>query len=180
MNFSLEELKEEVWYPIKGFPNYEVSTLGRVRSFYKKVQGRWHLTKTPYIMKASGKRYKCVCIRSDTKEKKVVYIHHLVMNTFIGICPEGLQRNHKDGNKDNNRLTNLEYITQLENIRHSVSIGLHAKGERQGYSKMTLQDVEEIRWLYKLGATITELSREYNMTYNGIRAIIVGKSWAWT
>lgn len=52
------------------------------------------------------------------------YVHHLVAEAFIGERPGRLVINHKDGDKTNNSLYNLEYITHAENIQHAVSSGL--------------------------------------------------------
>lgn len=50
------------------------------------------------------------------------YVHRLVYETFIGAVPDGLEINHKDGNKLNNALDNLEAITHQENIKHSYKV----------------------------------------------------------
>ena len=52
-------------------------------------------------------------------------IHRLVSKFYLGDMPKGLCVNHKDGNKLNNKPSNLEYITISENIKHSIRMGLH-------------------------------------------------------
>ncbi len=52
-------------------------------------------------------------------------VHQIVSDKFLGVKPEGLVVNHKDGDKKNNRYENLEYITITENIRHAIENGLH-------------------------------------------------------
>lgn len=67
--------------------------------------------------------YKLLIIR--TKEKCFSRkIHRLIVEAFIGEIPEGLCVNHKDGNKANNNLDNLEVVTHLENMRHAYKLGL--------------------------------------------------------
>lgn len=52
-------------------------------------------------------------------------IHRIVTKFYLGDMPKGLCVNHKDGNKLNNRPSNLEYITISENVKHSIAMGLH-------------------------------------------------------
>lgn len=52
-------------------------------------------------------------------------IHRIVTKFYLGDMPKGLCVNHKDGNKLNNRPSNLEYITISENIKHAIKMGLH-------------------------------------------------------
>jgi hypothetical protein len=76
-------------------------------------------------------RYAPICTngyrRSTMKingKRRSVYTHALVAEAFIGPRPEGLSVNHKDGVKTNNRSSNLEYVTQRENLLHAWRTGL--------------------------------------------------------
>lgn len=62
------------------------------------------------------------------------FIHAIVAFLTYGKRPEGLQVNHIDGNKLNNRPSNLEYCTRLENVRHSVRMGLRNSGIKKRHS----------------------------------------------
>lgn len=93
---------------------YEVSSLGRVRNIKtgRFLQGQ--ITKNGY---------KLIHLRMDVN--KTCSLHRLVLCTFQPIDNmENLQVNHKDGNKQNNNLENLEWVTAKENIRHSFKTGL--------------------------------------------------------
>lgn len=74
-------------------------------------------------------------------------VHRLVAHVFIGPCPKGLQVNHVDGNKENNNIINLEYVTKKENIRHARLLGLMPK---QCYRKLTDEEVKDIKTLIEI------------------------------
>src|SRR5580704_4483135 len=57
-------------------------------------------------------------------EYHAIYFHQLVMELFVGPCPENKEINHIDGNKSNNKLSNLEYITRSQNMNHAYKLGL--------------------------------------------------------
>lgn len=57
-------------------------------------------------------------------KKRMVLLHQLVAYTFLGQVPDGYEINHKDGNKDNNHIDNLEYVTHKENVKHAWDTGL--------------------------------------------------------
>ena len=89
------------WVPIRN--KYEVNPLGHIRN---------KNTKKLLTVNYSDP-YPRVTIESKTKR-----VHSIVAEAFIGICPIGLEVNHKDGNKHNTSLDNLEYVTHADNIRH--------------------------------------------------------------
>ena len=95
---------DEQWKQIAGYPNYQVSNLGRVRSIARKnsiiKQPRKHPT-TGYLTTAIYKNGKGTTFT----------IQRLVMEAFVGKRPEGMQVRHLDGDPENNRLTNLTYGT---------------------------------------------------------------------
>lgn len=115
------DLPGEEWRPVMGAEKvYLVSNRGRVRRKYRKnglTPGR--------ILKQSTDKdgYKHAGLIVDGKYYRR-QVHILVAAAFIGICPEGKEINHIDTSKSNNEMTNLEYVTHLENIRHSIATGL--------------------------------------------------------
>ncbi len=104
-----------MWKTIEGFPNYQVSDAGEIMSckFGKKIILK------PRIR--SG--YSCVVL-CQNGERSDCDVHRLVLGAFIGECPEGSEANHLDGNKPNNRLDNLEWVTPSENMLHAYRNGL--------------------------------------------------------
>lgn len=111
----------EQWRPIPGSPGYEVSDLGRVVS-YRRTR--------PVILKpwVTPKGYHFVRLWSTALDSSPLAVHRLVMRTFIGAPPEGLEVRHLDGNADNNALSNLAYGTHLENVQDSIRHGTHPNG----------------------------------------------------
>lgn len=106
----------EVWRQVTADDGrYQVSSLGRVRSC--RIGGEWRLLTTSLRSRTS--RYLSVRVDGRTR-----YVHDLVASVFIGPRPDGTQVNHKDTDKLNNVATNLEYVTQQNNIAHAIANGL--------------------------------------------------------
>ena len=109
----------EIWKPIPGFPRYEVSNMGRVRSNCCK-NGR----KARFVLKALKCSNGYVEIRlfnfdSETGlyKQQRMYIHNLVARVFLGERPPGKVCDHKSGDRLDNRVENLRYSTYSENRR---------------------------------------------------------------
>lgn len=109
-------VEKEIWKVINGFPNYEVSNIGRVRSNFP---GRGYRILKPELDKYGYKKLNI--FKNGKKYTKTV--HRLVAETFLG-KQEGLQVNHIDGVKTNNHINNLEWVTPSENTRHAFRLGL--------------------------------------------------------
>lgn len=162
---------EEIWKDIKGFENlYQVSNLGRVRSVDRIVtrkNGRKQLYKSQLIKGCdNGRGYLNVFLRKNN-QRYVIYIHRLVAETFIGET-EGKDINHKDFNRKNNCLSNLEIITRVENIRYSVKFGKYQKVYKDRYKK-TKEKYENIfKKLMNTGdiyLPIYQLEKKYNINH---------------
>jgi hypothetical protein len=107
--------------------------------------------------------------------------HDLVATEFIGPRPKNIQVNHKDGNKLNNHLSNLEYVTCLQNIRHAINVlkidwGSQRRGSMNGRAKLTEDDVREIRkrhtWFDE-----SALAREFGVAHCSINRITKRQTW---
>lgn len=123
----------EEWRKIPGFDGrYEVSNLGRVRSY---ANGR-HGNKAESSVLAPKKirsGYLQVCLYKPNNGGKAItgLIHRLVALAFIGNPNNYPYVNHKDGNKGNNRSDNLEWVTASENSYHAFKTGLAKPSQRQ-------------------------------------------------
>ena len=130
----------ELWKTISYAPNYMVSSLGRVKSKERLVEyDRWQyqtgdIVHTQHTVKerilkhrVNSRGYMSVCIKSDRFKNNVV--HRLVADAFIPNPYNKPQVNHKDGNKLNNCVDNLEWVTPAENIQHAYDTGLSSMSE---------------------------------------------------
>ena len=105
-------------------------------------------------------------------------VHRLVAMAFIGMPPDGMEINHKNGNKSDNRLDNLEYVTHSQNVVHAHRNGLinQARGERINTAILTADQVREIRLLAPvIGQTAT--AKQYGVTKHAIWRIVHRKCW---
>ena len=124
----------EIWKDVKGYEGiYQVSNKGKVKSLDRKIvssDGKTHNYKGKILKPFLRKGYYSVNLRySGTR--KVCDVHRIMANSFIG-C--GKVVNHKDGNKLNNNLENIELVTQSENVRHYLRLGLKKNFNNQ-YTK---------------------------------------------
>lgn len=176
---------DEIWKPTEGFPGYDVSNYGRVRSYYMRGP-KTRIADSPHrILKprTTRKGYHRICLRRDGSRASV-YVHKLVTTAFLGPRPAGLQVNHRNGNKADNYIGNLEYVTPRENTHHARDVlGTLSplpvrRGEAQHNSKLTEKDVLEIRSRYAAGGVLQrELAQEFGVGCPCICEVISGKAW---
>lgn len=158
---------------------YEIDEQGNIYSLPK-------LRKTPTTTFLSKEKqlkpypntwgYLLVDLRKDGK-RYLKCVHRLVAETFIPNPENKPQVNHKDGNKLNNTVNNLEWVTCSENQQHAFDIGIKPQGENHPKSKLTNEQVKLIRKMYKpneRGYGIKELSKKFNVSPSTIRQILVG------
>jgi hypothetical protein len=145
----------EVWKDIKGFEGlYKVSNLGRVKSFINIKEG--------FILKNSigGCGYARVNLFKKEKPHQQ-RVHVIVSKAFLdeNYTQKGFFCNHIDGNKQNNKLDNLEIVTRSENELHAFRIGLKShKGDNHNRRKLSSADVKKIRESINKGVKNTNIS----------------------
>lgn len=167
----------EIWKTIPGYEAvYSVSNMGKVRRdcMGKRLQAgqmvkQWNNTYG----------YPSVRLRRESKGHSIA-VHRIVSTCFLGPRPEGLVVNHIDGNKLNNRVENLEYVTPKENVHHAIKNGLSRVlyGEEVGTSKLHAQEVLDIKGKYASGAySQRNLAKEYSVSQTCIRMISKNRIW---
>lgn len=177
----------EIWKSLKGIVEYgdyyEVSNLGRVRSIDRRVANNSNsgrLIKGQILKQQTDKDgYLRVTLRFHGKYKGQM-VHRLVALAFIDNTENKPTVNHKDGNKKNNNVKNLEWSTHKEQINHADDNGLRVmpKGEESYNATLTDNEVVELFNLYKTGNySQSELADRFNTTKSAIQGIIHGKSW---
>ena len=131
----------EEWRQAKGYPNYRVSSLGRVKSV---IKGKERLLKpqlTSYgYLRVTTYNNKC---------SKSTFVHKLVLESFIKIKPKGLICRHINGVRTDNRVENLKWGTHKQNYADTVTHGRASVGDRHGEVKIPDSKVESIRRAYK-------------------------------
>lgn len=120
---------DEEWLPIEGFVGYEVSNLGRVRSLDRMVpregkQGDLSIKGQTLKAGRTPKGYRRIQLVSADGSKRNFMVHRLVALAFIENPDEKPEVNHKNGDKENNKASNLEWSTESENQFHAYATGL--------------------------------------------------------
>jgi hypothetical protein len=178
----MKQLKfiSEEWLPCPGYEDsYQVSDLGRVRSIDRVSGSRPGIIKGK-VLKPFLNRRKYLEVNLFKNSKSIPkIIHRLIAKAFLNNTENKPQVNHKDGNKLNNSISNLEWFTNSENQKHAYKLGLQPSraGENNNKAKITDKDVTLLKQLYNSGSTIIEVSNSMNINVSIIRQIIYGKSW---
>jgi len=177
----MDKLPEE-WRRIPGFDDrYEVSNLGRVRTFaHSGLIGVGRRRKMPKIRSATvspSHPYPRLGFKiGDTV--KMFHVHELVTRAFLGLRPEGFQVRHLDGDPENNVVANLAYGTAKENVADKRRHGRLPVGDAVRHSKLSTRQVLDIRRRHAAGGvTFAALAREYGVSEFAISAIVKRKTW---
>lgn len=170
----------EIWKDIPGYEGkYQASTKGRIRSLDFEVNGACHYTGRPFKRKVKGRVLKpgrhcktghvSVVLGRGTHGKPV---HQLIMRTFVGDPPEGMEVLHINGDPADNRLANLRYGTRTENI-----LDVFRQGKR--WRKLSIEDVYDIRFELLCGLMGREIARRYGVSEQTVCNIKKGRTFGW-
>jgi hypothetical protein len=162
----------EAWRQIDQAPNYEVSDSGRVRRSTRGKRTRVGLIRKQYA-KPNG--YMLITLHVDGR-RKGFQVHRLVARAFLG--PSTLDVNHKNGDPGDNRLGNLEYMTELQNSHHAywvINRGPHS--ERHHNAKLTENSIALLWSMRDAGKTSQEIGAALGCTPENVQHIVNGKGW---
>lgn len=171
---------EEIWKDIPGYENkYQASNMGRIRSLNHKVRGICHFMGEEFYRNVKGRILKPGRFSKYGHVSVVLGhgaigspVHQLVMKTFVGEPPEGMEVLHNNGDPADNRLENLRYGTRTENI-----LDVYKQGKV--WRKLSVDDVQAIRFGFYCGISGAELSRMFGVSQSIICAIRKGRIYAW-
>ena len=169
---------EEIWIEINGFDGYFVSNLGRVRGTR---QNKDIILKNRTIGKSNNNKhyapYQQVVLYENGKQKAKM-IHRLVGEHFIPNPENKPQVHHKDIDVTNNNMTNLEWVTASENVKHTLSYRKKYVGVDNNLTKLTNDKVLKIREMYSEGGiTQKELAKMFGVTQPNIKEILKRRTW---
>lgn len=169
-------MSEELWKAIDGLEGYDVSSLGRIRSWHTRgVRG--HLARKEPVIRPTflnRRGYPRLTFGSQGFNSTV---HRLVLEAFVGPRPEGMEAAHLNGIRTDARLENLRWVTAKENASHKLIHGTGTRGERVNTAKLTEGDVRLIRRLFDLGVRRSTLGRVYRLSKHAIYQVTAGRSW---
>lgn len=167
----------EVWKKIGGFPLYEVSNMGRVRSWNSFGRASGTKVKNPKIL--------CLALCSDGRvrvrlgRKGGFRISTLVCEAFHGEKPDGMECCHNNGNPTDNRAINLRWDTRSGNHADKLIHGTHSRGEKHGESKLTKKDVLKIKKLASSGLSQRKIAKTFSISQQHVSRLVNGKRWEW-
>jgi len=167
-------MNEEQWLPVVGFPGYEVSDKGRVRSYLKMGNlGDQQIADQPQrILRPAMKRYpKVILYRDGSKCSRRV--HRLVAHAFLGPCPEGMEICHNDGNKTHSWASNLRYGTPGENVQDAIKHG----HRHPVVKRLNLQIARCIRVDHELGFSNSTLAGKYGISQSMASRVVNNQRW---
>lgn len=166
-------MNTESWKDVPGYEGvYRVSSLGRVVSLHSK-----HQRILVPVLRNNGYLHVKLC---GPAGKKQVSIHCLVAGVFIGPRPLGLDVSHINGDKSDNRYTNLLYESHSDNCsrRRSHGTAYTPKGELHHAAKLSVDKVGEIFRLRSNGASQKKIAKIFGVTQSNISRVLSGALWA--
>ena len=177
-------MTREEWRDVEGYEGYyQVSNLGHLRCLERIVHSkRWDRRESAKLLNPPVLKngYKLASLCRNGKSKRVL-LHRLVAKAFLPNPNNLLQINHIDGNKQNNNVNNLEWVTAQENIIHAYNNNLMnpAHGIRTNNGHFTEEDIRSIRYKASKGMSQRKIASEYGVKQGAIWLILKGKTYKW-
>lgn len=168
-----------IWKDVKKFEGlYQVSNKGEVRSVDRVVVnrlGRKRFFKGRVLTQYTDKYgYHVVGLR-DRDRKITAKVHRLVALSFLPGVAEGYTVNHKDFNRKNNLIENLEWLSPEENVKYSHVNNRYPVGECSGRAKLSDEDVKNMRHLYKTYGKPNKIAEQFNVSRSTVHRIVTNK-----
>lgn len=166
----------EKWRKLPGYGGrYEVSDQGKVRCLNFGAREGRAVTISQWQDPDGYLRAKVTPLGENRAPRPV---HSLVLESFVGPCPEGLVCRHLNGDRRDNRLENLSWGTVQENTDDRQTHGTSARGERQGSARLTREAVLRLRALARRGTSWADLAKRFGVSDEAARKAALGLTWA--
>jgi len=159
----------EEWRWVRGHAaRYKVSNLGKVFS----------CVKARFLRPSRQQRGHMLVHLGSTEQR---YVHRLVLEAFVGPCPEGMECRHLNGNPADNRLDNLAWGTRLENFADRTRLGEHkaTRGVGQPHAKLNEDLVRRIRKAAADGCKKKVLAAALGVSPSTVSMVVNRSNWAW-
>jgi hypothetical protein len=157
------------WRDVVGYEGlYAISDAGAV----------WSVRADRLMRPGASRGYRRVHLCRDGIRRRFL-VHVLVADAFFGPCPQGHERNHKNGNRADNRVENLEYVTRRENNLHAYRTLKRPtqQGSKHGRSKLIEAQVIEIRAQRRAGKSLLAIAGRYGVSAPTVSEIANGRIW---
>jgi len=188
---SVDSTTAVEYRPIPGFVGYVACSDGSVWSCFKSVGrragqsrggGGWidsgqprrklkPQTIKPTIRYPRNKPYQWVCLQNSGR-KRIAFVHILVLEAFVGLCPEGMECRHLDGNVSHNWLGNLDWGTKQANWDDKRQHGTATCGERNATSLLTDAQVLEMRELHRQKWSYKRLMERFGVKFGVVASVV--------
>jgi len=165
----------EVWKSVKNYPMYQVSNLGRIRSYHREPK--------PKILSPGIRSYEYhrLALYNKNSQRRNTYVHILIAEAFLGPRPDGYVCNHKDGIKKHDEASNLEWISRSEDTNHAHRLNLIPTvirlGEDNSNSKLKNGEIWLIKKLLLHGIKQIIIARMFKITRGYVSHILLGHNW---
>ncbi len=174
---------EEQWRPVVGFPGYDVSDQGAVRSYWNLRDGRHHLNTTPIKIVpdhcASTSKYRMVTLRDENWKRNYRPVHILVLEAFVGPRPvivgELVDSCHGDGDRMNAKLSNLRWDTRKNNEADKLKHGTRLYGEKHPAAKLSNDEVAQIRKMREECYSVQYIALKFGICESHAYGILRGR-----
>lgn len=165
----MAELLAVEFRAVIGFPNYRVGNDG---SLWSRARGEWR--QLVGGIDKDGYRKTILCRDGERHHRRIASI---VLEAFVGPCPDGLEACHDNGINDDDRADNLRWDTHANNIADKKLHGTHQQGELHGCCKLTESKVREIRARREAGEIYRTIAADLGVALNTVQAICARRLW---
>jgi hypothetical protein len=167
-----------VFRDVPEFPGYRIGDDGTMLSCLKRGGNAFILTREWRRLACYDKQgYRYIRLQRADGTSHQRQVHRIVLEAFIGPCPAGMEACHNNGVRSDNRLDNLRWDTRKNNLADRVRHGTVNRGERHGRSKLSAEQVRQLRDLHASGVDMVTLGTLFQVAPTTIFAVVHRHTW---